>query len=512
MRFKLFILFCWLFALIIFASGKIAYANADGFWHTQGNKILDANNQSVSINGINWFGLETPNFAPHGLWSRNYKEMMDQIKNLHYNTIRLPFSNQAFDSQSAPNGIDYGKNPDLQELSALGIMDKIVEYAQRIGLKVILDRHRPDASSQSALWYTGNTPEGRWIDDWKMLAGHYNNNPTVVGADLHNEPHDNACWGCGNPATDWKEASEKAGNAILAVNPNWLIIIEGVQNYNNDYYWWGGNLSGVKDHPVNLNIHNKLVYSTHDYPPSISTQPWFSDSKFPSNLPAVWDTHWGYIQKNNIAPVLIGEFGSRLQTSADSQWFDSILNYIKANNFPWCFWSLNPDSGDTGGILLDDWVSVDQNKQQKLASIQNLSLSNNIPVATAIPTKTPVPTQASSVPTLTPSPINQPSPTISGNITLWWPLDNVKVSGTQPFKALIDNNTPLSSYTMYWQVDGGQLNLMSDNNQDSPHKEAQVDVTNWYWHGEGPYNINIIAKDSTGKSLSQKAVNIFVAH
>eukprot|EP01037_Dinobryon_pediforme_P044289 gene44289-55962_t len=28
----------------------------------------------------------------------------------------------------------------------------------------------------------------------------------------------------------------------------------------------------------------------------------------------------------------------------------------------WAFWCLNPNSGDTGGILLNDWQSVDTHK------------------------------------------------------------------------------------------------------------------------------------------------------
>ena len=42
----------------------------------------------------------------------------------------------------------------------------------------------------------------------------------VIGADLHNEPHSPACWGCGDPNTDWRLAAERAGNAILSVNSN----------------------------------------------------------------------------------------------------------------------------------------------------------------------------------------------------------------------------------------------------------------------------------------------------
>jgi endoglucanase len=58
-----------------------------GYWHTSGSQILDAQNQPVRIAGINWFGFETPNYVVHGLDVRSYKDMLGQIKSLHYNTI-----------------------------------------------------------------------------------------------------------------------------------------------------------------------------------------------------------------------------------------------------------------------------------------------------------------------------------------------------------------------------------------------------------------------------------------
>ncbi|MFZ4732725.1 MAG: cellulose binding domain-containing protein, partial [Pirellulales bacterium] len=59
---------------------------ANGYLHTAGSQILDAANKPVRIAGVNWFGFETSNFAPHGLWARGYKEMMDQMKSLGFNT------------------------------------------------------------------------------------------------------------------------------------------------------------------------------------------------------------------------------------------------------------------------------------------------------------------------------------------------------------------------------------------------------------------------------------------
>ncbi|MDA1013562.1 MAG: cellulose binding domain-containing protein, partial [Planctomycetota bacterium] len=86
-------------------------ALAGGFLATDGNQIVDAAGNPVRITGVSWFGLETHNFAPHGLWSRNWRDMMDQIKDTGFNTIRLPYSNELFDAASTPNSIDAALNP-----------------------------------------------------------------------------------------------------------------------------------------------------------------------------------------------------------------------------------------------------------------------------------------------------------------------------------------------------------------------------------------------------------------
>ena len=44
-----------------------------------------------------------------------------------------------------------------------------------------------------------------------MLARRYLGNDTVIGFDLHNEPHGSATWGDNNTATDWRLAAERAG-------------------------------------------------------------------------------------------------------------------------------------------------------------------------------------------------------------------------------------------------------------------------------------------------------------
>ena len=199
-----------------------------------------------------------------------------------------------------------------------------------------------------------------------MLAARYAGNPTVIGADLHNEPHGPATWGAGG-ANDWRLAAERAGNAVLAVNPDWLILVEGVESASSGNYWWGGNLSNAGAHPVRLNVAGRLVYSPHDYPASFYPQPWFSAPNYPANLPGVWDATWGFLVKENRAPVWLGEFGTKLLIDSDRQWIQTLTAYLSGNGMSFAFWSLNPNSDDTGGLLQDDWTTVQQAKQTYIA-------------------------------------------------------------------------------------------------------------------------------------------------
>ncbi|HEX6551828.1 MAG TPA: glycoside hydrolase family 5 protein [Ktedonobacteraceae bacterium] len=344
-----------------------------GFLHSFGSELVDEAGCDIHLTGVNWFGFETSSFAPHGLETRNWQDMLNQIKKAGFDTMRLPFSNQLFDPSSKPQGINYRLNPDLKGLQGLALMDRIIQGARGLGLRIILDRHDTTADFQSELWYTDQVTEARWIHDWVMLAQHYRGNDTVIGADLANEPRGPATWGDGNPRTDWRLAAERAGNAILKVNPDWLIIVEGIEQYHGDYYWWGGNLEGAGQFPVELAKPNKLVYSAHDYGPEIYKQSWFRAPNYPHNLPGVWQQHWAYLQMENIAPVLLGEFGGRsVGTDPAGVWQRSLVVFLHEQGISYTYWAWNPDSGDTGGILQNNWTTVNQSKLHIL-SIQRQS-------------------------------------------------------------------------------------------------------------------------------------------
>jgi aryl-phospho-beta-D-glucosidase BglC (GH1 family) len=358
---------------------------AAGFLHTSGNQILDSEGNPVQISGVNWFGAEGSNGVPDGLWTRNYKDMIDQMSAQGFNTIRIPYSSEMLHNSAAPSGINYSLNPDLQGLSRLEVLDQIIAYAGQDGMRVILDHHRSTAgagTSENGLWYNSQYSEDQWVADWQMLANRYSDNPTVIGFDLHNEPY-NGTWG-GGGANDWARAAERAGNAVLQENPDLLIFVEGVGTYQGQSYWWGGNLMGVKDRPIVLDVPGRVVYSPHDYPNSVYAQPWFQTANFGANLPNVFRNAWGYIYEDNIAPIYVGEFGTKLSDPKDVVWFEALTSYLSGDfdnngaidiaagteDMSWTFWSWNPNSGDTGGILADDWKTINQNKMAYLTPIE----------------------------------------------------------------------------------------------------------------------------------------------
>lgn len=344
-------------------------ANPPNYLHTCGSGLYDFTGRRIQITGVSWFGFETDTLAPHGLNCRNWKSLLDQVTDLGFNTIRLPYSNDVLRPGAEPKNIDYHLNPDLEGLTALELMDRIIQGARDRGLKVILDRHRPESWGQSSLWYTDRVSEKQWIDGWRALAARYLGNDTVIGVDLHNEPRDGATWGTGDPETDWRLAAERAGNAILDVNPYLLIFVQGIQWSGWDPYWWGGSLRLAKSHPVRLAVPGRLVYSPHDYGPGVYPQPWFWDTDFPTNLEPIWDEHWGYLHDQGIAPVVIGEFGGR-STGYDREglWQRHLVDYMRQHGIGYLYWSLNPDSSDTGGLLSDDWQDIVPDRKELVTS------------------------------------------------------------------------------------------------------------------------------------------------
>ncbi len=301
--------------------------------------------------------------------------------------------------------------------NSMDIFDVIMKKCKQYGIKALIDVHSPASHNSGhnyTLWYyqegaedAGNMAVGHFSkkqitwDDWKdsitWLAKKYANDDTIVAYDLKNEPHGKrgysgdkcpntiAKWDDSTDKNNWKYSAEECAKSILKVNPHALILIEGIEQSpmfdkgydwdtpdqfisdpNRDkprWYgaWWGGNLRGVKNLPVLPNS-GQIVYSPHDYGPSVYAQTWF-DKNFTTDtlLDDYWRDTWAYINEDNIAPLLIGEWGGKMETQ-NKKWMELLRDYMINNHINHTFWCLNPNSGDTEGLLDTQFKNWDEAK------------------------------------------------------------------------------------------------------------------------------------------------------
>ncbi|HEX2927307.1 MAG TPA: cellulase family glycosylhydrolase [Ruminiclostridium sp.] len=397
--------------------------NNDDWLHCVGDKIYDMNGKEVWLTGANWFGFNCSENVFHGAWY-DVKNILKSVADRGIGFLRVPISTELLYSwmTGAPNKVSSVTasnnppytvvNPDFYDAAKDGpknsmeIFDIIMGYCKELGIKVMIDVHSPDANNSGHMyniWYgletktAGMITTDKWIDTLAWLADKYKNDDTILAIDLKNEPHgkrgyaaetptDIAKWDNSTDENNWKYASEKCSKAILAKNPHLLIMVEGIENYPKTekgytfdtpdvwgasgdaapWYgaWWGGNLRGVKDYPVNLgSLNSQIVYSPHDYGPSVYNQSWF-DKDFTEQtlLDDYWYDSWAYIDDKGIAPLLIGEWGGFMDGGKNQKWMTLLRDYMIKKHINHTFWCINPNSGDTGGLIGNDWATWDEEK------------------------------------------------------------------------------------------------------------------------------------------------------
>lgn len=231
-----------------------------------------------------------------------------------------------------------------------------------------------------------------WLNNLREMAGlgEQLGVHNILAIDIFNEPWDYT-W------AEWKSLAESAYQAIDEVNSDVLIMVEGIgsklhdgtkvphgsEDYNPN---WGENFYMAATEPLNI-PKERLIISPHTYGPSVSVQKHFLDPSQAkcanlegddagdadcnividaNRLRAGWEEHFGYLRDQGYA-VVVGEFGgnwnwpngasvpeqqrwSHITPGVDAQWQNAFVDYAKEKKIDACYWAINPESGDTGGL------------------------------------------------------------------------------------------------------------------------------------------------------------------
>eukprot|EP00891_Asterochloris_glomerata_P009180 jgi/Astpho2/9180/fgenesh1_pg.00137_%23_8_t len=237
----------------------------------------------------------------------------------------------------------------------------------------------------------------QWLQSWRWLMQGINQDPVLrlrIVIDPLNEPDSYTIRWEANATLHLPGASDlylSVMDALYAINPATLFMIQGcgqaqARLVNN----WG---DGFVTDPVVLAATpgasdpnpffrslmgrpylDQVVIAPHVYPPSITNNP-----NLPASGPELYmqlSRSFGYLNTVGYCfeghchrfPIIVGETGSLFETQADVNSMYDIMDYMhnvgaasdgRHNRIgSWMWWAWNADSGDTGGLVENDWESI----------------------------------------------------------------------------------------------------------------------------------------------------------
>lgn len=332
--------------------------------HTSGRYIVDTNGTRVRLFSVNWYGASDGGFVPGGLDVRHRDGIAMTIKKLGFNSVRLPYADEMVYKNPTIDATLLSANPDLVGQSALQVYAAVVKAMTDVGLFVIINNHITqarwccDANVCDGLWKNDHwgpfcrirQTEETWIRNLETVMLPHISDPYVIGVDLRNEIRgitDRLLW------NSWATAAEHAAARLHILQPEWLMIVEGVSSAND--------ISGAARRPVKLSVPNKLVYSSHVY----GWSGWGSLSPFwkrpYDSFAAEMQRKWGYLLEQDIAPVWVGELGAPDKPNeGDLHYWKNLMRYLGDIDADFAYWAINPRKWDKNekesySLVHDDW-------------------------------------------------------------------------------------------------------------------------------------------------------------
>lgn len=253
------------------------------------------------------------------------------IKKGGFHHVRLPVRWSDYAAPQAPYTIE----PDF-----LRKVDGLLDEAQRVGLKVVLNIHHYEGMDQDPTNHVD-----RWVAIWSQLAERYRGRPDSLVFELLNEPH--------APLTEeaWNQFFPRALAAVRTTNPNRTVVV-GPGNWNNI-----GALSKLKlpesDRHLLVTVHYYLPFPfTHQGAEWVKDSARWMGRKWTGSdeeLQALRKDLDGVAAwaKEHGRPIYVGEFGSYQKADAESRprWTAAVARECERRGFDWAYWEFGAGFG-----------------------------------------------------------------------------------------------------------------------------------------------------------------------
>jgi endoglucanase len=336
---RLFVPIPLMVVLLCGAAGSLQAASTTTYLHARGEDLVNEQGEKVLLRGVglgNWmlpegymwkFGnqgdrprkiekLVNDLIGPEDgkrFWSefrKNYITEADirRIAELGYNSVRPALNSRLFLSETGiPTGAEEG----------FVLLDHLIAWGKAHGVYVILDMHGApggqtgqnidDSANDQPELFMEQKYQDQLVALWTVIARRYQNEPTVAGYDLLNEPLPERTGAAKTYKTHLEPLYQRITQAIRVVDPKHLIILEGA-DWSNDW--------SVFSAPFDQNLVYQFHYYCWDNPPVLKSVQRFLD----------------YRQRFH-APVWVGETGEK-----DNTIYWATTEYFEANNIGWSFW------------------------------------------------------------------------------------------------------------------------------------------------------------------------------
>lgn len=234
------------------------------------------------------------------------------LKSIGCNHVRLPFHYKLLTNEDYLN----------KDCHGFKYIDSTVAWCKRAGLYVLLDMHcapggqtgdNIDDSFGYPYLFTDTMSQNVFVKVWKEIAIRYQNEPTVLGYDLINEPIAHYFKDSDSLTALCSVLYKRTVQEIREIDTNHIIFL-------------GGTIWNTNFKVFNQILDDNIVYEFHKY--------WMPP------VQAEIQQYVDFSNKHNV-PVYLGESGENT-----NEWIYQFRKVLDSNSISWAFWPYKKMNND----------------------------------------------------------------------------------------------------------------------------------------------------------------------